>query len=457
MRPGLRAGDEVRLQRSRASSCSGEILERVAGRAARGLRAETHLRARSGMKDTGYRPPARAAPAHRPDRARSLARPRGARRGPRRERLRDGRRRAPRRPLRHRPRPGALRPDAPERRGATSTAASSRARPSSASRDAAGVPGSTRALGWDTAADETGTRSSTPGTPGYSSAGSLLSPRSFGHTGFTGTSIWIDPERRLFVVLLTNRVHPTRENNAIRQVRASVADAAVRALEAPSRRAGAVLLALLAVAPAVRSAWSASRPTDGGRCAGKRVGLVVPRRVRDRGRARTRSTCSGEPGSTCVRLFGPEHGLRGRGGRRREGRRAEWTPQSGLPVVSLYGETTSARRRGPARPRRPGRRPAGRGRALLHLRGTMLLAWRPPPTPGSSWWCSTVPTRSGASASKAPCATAALPAARGSARQHGAGTARPRPDPRRDGAARQRGRRSRPGSPWCRWAAGGAG
>jgi CubicO group peptidase (beta-lactamase class C family) len=97
----------------------------------------------------------------------------------------------------------------------------------------AGVPLASRALGWDTPANETGERSSTPGAPGYTSAGTLLSPRSFGHTGFTGTSIWIDPERELYVILLTNRVHPTRENNKIRAVRAEVADAAVRALERP--------------------------------------------------------------------------------------------------------------------------------------------------------------------------------------------------------------------------------
>ena len=67
----------------------------------------------------------------------------------------------------------------------------------------AGVPGSSRALGWDTPSEG-------------SSAGSRFSARSFGHTGFTGTSMWMDPERRLFVILLTNRVHPTRENDAIR-------------------------------------------------------------------------------------------------------------------------------------------------------------------------------------------------------------------------------------------------
>lgn len=95
----------------------------------------------------------------------------------------------------------------------------------------AGQKGSTRALGWDTPADETGARSSTPRQPGYSTAGSLLSARSFGHTGFTGTSMWIDPERDLFVILLTNRVHPTRENRAISRVRPRLADAVVRALD----------------------------------------------------------------------------------------------------------------------------------------------------------------------------------------------------------------------------------
>ena len=94
----------------------------------------------------------------------------------------------------------------------------------------AGVPGSTRGLGWDTPSRGEGPRSSRPGEPGYSSAGSLLTERSFGHTGFTGTSLWIDPERHLFVILLTNRVHPTRENDGIRQVRSDVADAVVGAL-----------------------------------------------------------------------------------------------------------------------------------------------------------------------------------------------------------------------------------
>jgi CubicO group peptidase (beta-lactamase class C family) len=88
----------------------------------------------------------------------------------------------------------------------------------------AGIPDSDRALGWDTKSAE------------GSSAGTLLSPRTFGHTGFTGTSLWIDPERRIFVILLTNRVHPTRENNLIREARPAVADAVARALLGPASR-----------------------------------------------------------------------------------------------------------------------------------------------------------------------------------------------------------------------------
>ena len=85
----------------------------------------------------------------------------------------------------------------------------------------ASVPGSTRALGWDTPGDN-------------NSAGSLLSAHAFGHTGFTGTSMWMDPDQHLFIILLTNRVNPTRENNAIREVRRSVADAVVHGLSAPA-------------------------------------------------------------------------------------------------------------------------------------------------------------------------------------------------------------------------------
>ena len=81
------------------------------------------------------------------------------------------------------------------------------------------VPGSSRALGWDTMLVT-------------SSCGHRLSSDAFGHTGFTGTSLWIDPSQDLYVVLLTNRVHPTRNNDAILELRPAVHDAVVEALSA---------------------------------------------------------------------------------------------------------------------------------------------------------------------------------------------------------------------------------
>ena len=67
---------------------------------------------------------------------------------------------------------------------------------------------------------------------GGGSCGHYLGSTAFGHTGFTGTSLWIDPERELYVVFLTNRVNPTRENNKIKQVRPALHDAILSAIDA---------------------------------------------------------------------------------------------------------------------------------------------------------------------------------------------------------------------------------
>jgi len=80
------------------------------------------------------------------------------------------------------------------------------------------VAGNSRALGWDTA-------------DGNNSAGHLMSARAFGHTGFTGTSVWTDPEKNMFVILLSNRVHPTRNNQKLLPFRAKLHDAIMRAVE----------------------------------------------------------------------------------------------------------------------------------------------------------------------------------------------------------------------------------
>jgi len=83
-----------------------------------------------------------------------------------------------------------------------------------------------RALGWQ----------AMPTGESVSSAGTLFGPRSYGHTGWTGTSLWIDPDRDLFVVLLTNRAYAPRARRpftVLKQVRGAVADAAARASDAP--------------------------------------------------------------------------------------------------------------------------------------------------------------------------------------------------------------------------------
>jgi CubicO group peptidase (beta-lactamase class C family) len=78
--------------------------------------------------------------------------------------------------------------------------------------------GTSRALGWDT-----------PSTP--SQSGRFFSARSFGHLGYTGTSLWIDPERQLSLTLLTNRTWPDCVNQAIKQVRPKFHDAVLESLK----------------------------------------------------------------------------------------------------------------------------------------------------------------------------------------------------------------------------------
>jgi CubicO group peptidase (beta-lactamase class C family) len=94
-------------------------------------------------------------------------------------------------------------------------------------RSGAAARASTWTIGWDTP------------TPGESSAGRIVSPTAVGHLGFTGTSIWIDRERGVHVVLLTNRLHPDRENTAVRRVRPSVHDAVFTAVDARAGGAAA--------------------------------------------------------------------------------------------------------------------------------------------------------------------------------------------------------------------------
>ena len=85
------------------------------------------------------------------------------------------------------------------------------------------IPGSSRALGWDTMLPT-------------SSCGTRMSASAIGHTGFTGTSLWIDWEQDLYVVLLTNRVHPTRENTGLKAIRPAFHDAVLEELRRETHR-----------------------------------------------------------------------------------------------------------------------------------------------------------------------------------------------------------------------------
>jgi CubicO group peptidase (beta-lactamase class C family) len=84
----------------------------------------------------------------------------------------------------------------------------------------ASVPNSTWTLGWDTP------------SPTNSSAGTLFSTNTIGHLGFTGTSLWMDLDRDRHVILLTNRVHPSRDHNAIKDFRPAIHDSINQALAA---------------------------------------------------------------------------------------------------------------------------------------------------------------------------------------------------------------------------------
>jgi CubicO group peptidase (beta-lactamase class C family) len=86
------------------------------------------------------------------------------------------------------------------------------------------IGNSARTLGWDVPLDPAAT-------------GHYFSPQSFGHYGYTGTSLWLDPERGLFILLLTNRVNPSVENLKIRQVRPALHDAVFEALGLASEHA----------------------------------------------------------------------------------------------------------------------------------------------------------------------------------------------------------------------------
>ncbi|MCA1581622.1 MAG: DUF1343 domain-containing protein [Acidobacteria bacterium] len=175
---------------------------------------------------------------------------------------------------------------------------------------------------------------------GFSNNRGDLFPRgSFGHTGFTGTGLWIDPSSETFVVFLSNRLHPDGTGNIIR-IRSVVGTIAAAALSEDTRAAARKLAARVpAPSRSVRAGVDVLVDEGFRPIAGKRVGLVTNATgmARD-GRSTIDVLASPEArkaGVTLVRLFSPEHGLRTDADAPvADGR----DPGTNLPVISLYGD-----------------------------------------------------------------------------------------------------------------------
>jgi uncharacterized protein YbbC (DUF1343 family)/CubicO group peptidase (beta-lactamase class C family) len=206
--------------------------------------------------------------------------------------------------------------------------------------------GSARALGWDIA------------TSFSTNKGDLFPLGSFGHTGFTGTSMWIDPASDSFVVFLSNRVHPDGKGDVsplrgriASIVAGSVMDTTVTKAREESAQAAAEIIAGMARlnsnsarAAAVEAAADAQVLTgvdvlerDGFKqLAGLRIGLVTNQTGRDRAGRSTIDILFKAPGVKLVALFSPEHGIRGLADEKVSDTKDE---QTGLPIFSLYGES----------------------------------------------------------------------------------------------------------------------
>jgi uncharacterized protein YbbC (DUF1343 family)/CubicO group peptidase (beta-lactamase class C family) len=191
----------------------------------------------------------------------------------------------------------------------------------------------TRGLGWDI--DSTFS----------SNRGELLPIGSFGHTGFTGTSIWIDPTTEMFVVFLSNRVHPDGKGDVtpLRARVATVAASAVSSLPANARTkewTGRDFGASGTLEPRppqpVVSGIDVLRADGFTPLRGKRVGLVTNHTGRARDGASTIDLLFAARNVKLVALFSPEHGIRGTVD---ENVASATDPKTGLPIHSLYGDT----------------------------------------------------------------------------------------------------------------------
>jgi len=190
-----------------------------------------------------------------------------------------------------------------------------------------------RGLGWDLDSVYSANR------------GDLLPLGSYGHTGFTGTSIWIDPVSRLFVVFLSNRVYPDGAGN-VTPLRSRIATIAAAAITDPPARelsasawprpVASVSVAPGPVAAPVSTGIDVLRAQQFALLKGLRVGLLTNHTGRARDGAATIDLVAAVPGAKLVTLFSPEHGIRGILDAAVPSAVDE---QTGLPIYSLYGSS----------------------------------------------------------------------------------------------------------------------
>ena len=248
---------------------------------------------------------------------------------------------------------------------------------------------SLRALGWDVS------------TAFSRNRGDLFPPGSFGHTGFTGTSLWIDPSSGSWVVFLSNHVHPDGKGDA-RRLRGVVSTLAAAALEADTRPEARRLAERVPIRRDVLAGIDVLTAEGFRAIAGKRIGLVTHAagRARD-GRSTVEVLASEEAkraGVKLVALFSPEHGIRSEADAKVAD---EMDPVTGLTnPVPLRGHATAAPG-GPHEPRRARRRSPGRRHPFLHVHHDGRL---PPGGSGareeSRSSCSTGPIRSAVCSSR---------------------------------------------------------
>jgi len=189
-----------------------------------------------------------------------------------------------------------------------------------------------RGLGWDMDSSYSSNR------------GELLPMGSFGHTGFTGTSLWVDPATKVYVVFMSNRVHPDGKGD-VTPLRARVATIAASAFTAlPSTGLAGTRRTFESQTPSVpapayapvQNGLDVFRASGFAALKGMKVGLLTNHTGRARDGAAAIDVLADAPGVTLAALFSPEHGIRGLLDATVPSTRDEKT---GLPIHSLYGDT----------------------------------------------------------------------------------------------------------------------